>query len=393
MGENLIKAVALKGYAIFKQTIVFLSFENLLKYLVRMLYPQINIDLFVNLYVKKTKLNVLTHGNLILGEQIDKYTHKYFKADLLNDKEFMSKVVMDISKCFLLYDMTVREYFNFDIANKNHNQRKEFLTLKLKDEEVIKSLGKEWHKYFFVLKDKNIFYNKAKKWFKRSACKIENESDLSAFSNFADIHKVFIAKPSQGSHGWGAKIINMEEYNNSVATAFKSLLETGTSWIVEELIQQDEMMSQWNESSVNTLRIPSILTSKGSHYIFYPYFRVGRKGSIVDNAGSGNPYALIDSGTGIICTDGMDEYGSKFVEHPDSHIPFKGFQIPQWGELMTLCEEIHKTVLADHRYVGFDFALSKKGWVVVEANWGTFTAQQSLLGRGIKNEFLTYMHM
>lgn len=356
----------------------------------KLIYPQFNIDRILSFFISKTNLRVKQHGGLLLNEQIEKYTGKYLTKEQLHDEEYMKLLLIDITKCFVLYSLTVREYFNFELRDKNHEQRKAYLSLELKDNTVIRTLGSDWYRKYLLLKDKNLFYKEASKWFKRDACKIEDKNDYENFEQFARGKSRFIAKPSQGSHGWGTQIINMSDYK-TCKEVFDYLLSTKTKWIVEELIAQDTRMKAWNESSVNTLRIPSIQLSDGKFVIFYPYLRMGRKGSIVDNAGSGNPYAAIDAQTGIVCTDGMDEYGHHFTEHPDSKITFKGFQIPDWEEMKKVCQEIHSRVLSEHKYIGFDFAFSEKGWVVVEANWGTFTAQQSLIGKGIKDEFMKLM--
>ena len=52
--------------------------------------------------------------------------------------------------------------------------------------------------------------------------------------------------------------------------------------------------------------------------------------------------------------------------------------------------KIHESLPDYHKYVGFDFALTKdKGWVLVEGNWGDFICQQACLERGLKKEFMS----
>ena len=164
---------------------------------------------------------------------------------------------------------------------------------------------------------------------------------------------------------------------------------SGGGYILEELIQQDERMSKWNPSSVNTVRICSFRKHDGSTEQLFPFFKTGRQGSVVDNAGQGGVYASVDACTGVICTDGMDENGHTYKEHPDSKITFVGWQIPCWNELMEMASKIHQSLPEGQKYVGFDFALSKdKGWLVVEGNWGDFICQQSSLHRGIRKEIM-----
>ena len=161
-------------------------------------------------------------------------------------------------------------------------------------------------------------------------------------------------------------------------------------WIAEELIIQHKETEAWNPSSVNTFRIPSFRAKEGVH-ILQPFFRTGRKGSVVDNAGHGGIFAVFDPETGIITTDGVDEYGGRFECHPDSGKKFKGWKIPYWDELKALVAEVHHSLPEHHRYVGFDFALTKEGqWVLVEGNWGQMVGQMAEL-KGIRKKFIEYI--
>lgn len=196
------------------------------------------------------------------------------------------------------------------------------------------------------------------------------------------------AKPLSASFGNGAHVIKIA--NRAEAVAAFDRLSKGGEWIVEERIIQSSEMSAWNESSVNTVRLPCFLSSNGTFHALAPVLRVGRKGSVVDNAGGGGIIACIDERNGIITTNGQDEAGLEYLAHPDSNRKFKGWQIPKWKELLAFAEEIHRNCLSSHRYIGFDFALTDNGWVVIEGNWGQFL-NQYVDHRGIKNEFLNYI--
>ena len=172
--------------------------------------------------------------------------------------------------------------------------------------------------------------------------------------------------------------------------AYQAMIDTKSDWVVEEVIQQDQVMSQWNPSSVNTIRIPAFLTKKG-FFILPPSFRTGLKGNVVDNAGAGGILANIDVASGEIYTDGVDERGHTFVSHPDSGMVFKGWKVPRWNELMSLVEEIHRNNMTSHLYIGWDFALTQQGWCLIEGNWGQMINQYAdKIGR--KDIFVEYMN-
>ena len=68
----------------------------------------------------------------------------------------------------------------------------------------------------------------------------------------------------------------------------------------------------------------------------------------------------------------MDENACRYEAHPDSGIPFRGYRLPEWQELVRICKEAAvKAGGQGCRYVGWDMAHSKDhGWVIVEGNGG-----------------------
>ncbi len=77
--------------------------------------------------------------------------------------------------------------------------------------------------------------------------------------------------------------------------------------------------------------------------------------------------ASIDSETGILRTNGIDESNNEYARHPDTGIPIKGFKIPQWEEAVDLAKKL-ACVVPTNRYIGWDLALTDHGWVMVEGN-------------------------
>ena len=73
-------------------------------------------------------------------------------------------------------------------------------------------------------------------------------------------------------------------------------------------------------------------------------------------------------------------------KHPNSGMKFKGWQVPLWEDLLKTASDLHQSLPPKHKYIGFDFALTPKGWVVVEGNWGNFP-HQVCVHHGIRVEF------
>lgn len=329
------------------------------------------------------------------GTNFKKYLIEYLPCYLSNDEIRNKKIVYNIKKdmlmCWHLYGINAQEYLIHSFRNKSISEREKYLSKALKDQSLQKQLGEKSEQACLELKDKYQFYSIAGTYFNRDACCINNEDDFFSFERFVNKHKRFFCKPIKGRYGRGNSIVNIDDLSLSPKELFNNLLNEGT-WIIEELIDQDERMGLWNESSVNTIRIPSFRTKEGFKMLC-PFIRMGRKGSVVDNAGSGGIMAVVDEKTGKICSIGKDEHGHDYEINPDNGITLVGWQVPEWNKVIEKSKEVHASLPEYHKYVGFDFALTKEhGWVLVEGNWGDFICQQSCLGRGLKNEFLSLLN-
>lgn len=294
----------------------------------------------------------------------------------------------DVVKCFLKYGTTPRDYllFGFDTVNISHEQRKLFVTDWDKDDTLIKYDG--WDKYL-ELSDKYAFYRKAEAFYGRRLFLFNSNTGIeNAIQFMLEVQDLFI-KPQGGSYGHGAFVAKCDN-NDAANKLYNELTEKSGTWILEERIIQDEGMAKWNPSCVNTIRFTSILTSKGYHCLT-PVLRTGRVGNIVDNGGSGGILADIDLETGTIYTDGIDEGCHEYKCHPDSGITFKGSVIPNWQQLKETVKTAHETVASNHKYIGWDLALSKGRWIVIEGNWGQFL-NQYVDKKGRKEEFNMYLN-
>ena len=76
---------------------------------------------------------------------------------------------------------------------------------------------------------------------------------------------------------------------------------------------------------------------------------------------------MIDTDMGILKGPARSFAGELYEFHPDTGVYFQGSLIPRWNELNELLEKIVR-VIPGQKQVGWDFALSKDGWVLVEAN-------------------------
>lgn len=309
----------------------------------------------------------------------EKEIHDYFPSV---DKDGIADLRKDIYCCSLKYKTTPAEYFLFGFYKQSDVYRASFLT-DIYREKLLEKVSDN-NMVAKELNDKYNFYKINSCFFQRQAMLCNNDN-LEEFESFViNRDKVFI-KPNNESCGRGAGLYDVKTKEGAIKL-YNELMSIGSQWIVEDYIIQDEKMSIWNPSSVNTVRIPAFLTSKGFS-ILAPFVRFGTNGSVVDNAGAGGGFANVDVKTGKICTFGIDELNRQYEVHPSSGLKFMGWQIPRWNDLLELVEKVHRENMPSHIYIGWDFALTKDRWVLIEGNWGQMVSQYADK-RGLKKEFV-----
>ncbi len=320
-------------------------------------------------------------------KQMEAAIYKFEGKNKLIDRTYAKLISKDIKSCYIRYKTTPQEYFLFRFMEKNHCERKEYLSDHMIMKLVADKSGRKIHDV--ELNDKYNFYKINKYFFKREAIYFNNSTSLDEFRQYALSSKRFIAKPNKAALGQGVELFTIKT-DIEVEDAYNRLKKNKVDYIIEDLIIQRSDMAVWNQSSVNTIRINSFLI-KDKFTVLFPFIRTGRKGSIVDNGGQGGIFASVNRNTGIICTDGMDEQGNVFQSHPDSKITYKGWQVPNWNELLQLSEQVHRN-MPKHIYVSWDFALTDNGWVLIEGNWGEFVCQQMTYNQGLKKEFISQLN-
>ena len=303
------------------------------------------------------------------------------KAPIYKDRQDKDYLRTDMLFCRLAYGFIPSEYVGFELENKSPEQRKEFVSDI--DTNVFGYSVNDIKELQSIL-DKGDGYLRFSNYFKRDAIVIRKKSDYVQFHEFVQKHPIFVKKVVFSSMGKGVELVNINEVEENEKDYFEKLVLTG-KYLLEEKVCQHEEMAKFNTSSVNTIRCITFKTNNGVETP-YAFMRVGREGSFVDNGGAGGILIGIDVKTGILDTDGYDEYDNKYSSHPDTKVDFKGSQIPAWEELVYLCKEAASKV-KDISYLSWDLAYTEKGWIVIEVNEvGQFIGPQIVMKRGIKKE-------
>ncbi len=173
-----------------------------------------------------------------------------------------------------------------------------------------------------------------------------------------------IFKPSLESYGGhNIKIVNCA---NSISLK-ETLQEYNSkpSFIVQEVITQHENLSAIHKSSINTIRIVTLLMENKVH-VLPPVLRMGVNNSIVDNASSGGIVS------GILPDGHLMRYaysadGTRFEKHPQG-AGFKNCIVPSLDKIMDTVQRLAPR-LPYNRYVAWDMTVGEDGEpILIEAN-------------------------
>lgn len=323
-----------------------------------------------------------TRGMVDFATAIDCCLDLYLSDKEKNDRAVREALKHDLVRSYFLYHSNPEEYFLFDFRTSSHAVRKSYLTRIDKDNAMIKRVGTGEN--YQLLHNKYKFYEKFKPMFNRDACVLRKGKEADEFTEFCRKNKRYIAKPLCGRGGGGVTIREHDGTEEGIASEAEFLFSQSDEWICEEVIRQDPRMSVLNASSVNTVRIYSFMNKRG-FFVFETDIRMGREGFDVDNACSGGITAGLDPKTGKVITQAFDKHNNFYSEHPDNHLVLTEFQVPEWDKLIEAAKKAHG-MIPFYPYVGWDFALSDKGWQLVEGNWGNPIAQ-FINKKGIRKEF------
>ena len=235
-----------------------------------------------------------------------------------------------------------------------------------------------------------------KDYYLRDVIRITGREDYDLFLDFISKHSSFVVKPVGLSFGIGVYRVDISEDTN-IDKVFNEILENGvlyqknywgknTSVVLEELIPQHEKLSVFHSSSVNGIRVTTVRVGEQVH-ICHPWIKVGVGGSFIAAAPQGGLVSGIDPETGVIRTKGYNEKGEAFEVHPTSGTPFIGFQIPEWDSLRKMAVELASKLPDGVNYIGWDFALTDRGWCIMEGNFRGDFEWQLFEQKGMMKEF------
>ena len=295
-------------------------------------------------------------------------------------KAYIYDMVYSLHRFGCMFD----EYFYFDYEKLNVQGRESFITDKIRWDYYAR-MNLDENKELFNNKRKA--YEKFRPYYHREVIEVLDDSHKERLCAFAQKHGRVIVKPLYGSAGNGIFAVSVDQFPD-LDTLFTRVRQAGPV-VVEEMLRQDPEMAKLHAESINTVRVPT-LKLKDRVVIFSPFMRTGCGDSVVDNAAQGGILMAVDPATGMIYMDGADESGHRYLKHPDTGVTMPGFQIPRWEEARALATELALQVEGNH-YVGWDLALTDKGWTMIEGNPRGMFVTQLVTKKGIRQELEDYI--
>lgn len=290
--------------------------------------------------------------------------HKMWKTTaFLRERSGKSRLwlLCDMLRCAIKFNAGYMDYKIAEMYRLTDAQKKTVITRGLSNT-IVRRMNDKAYWHFFD--DKATFNELFKEQVRRHWMKIATDTDLAAFTAFLAENGDLIAKPLEGSSGVGIERFTREHWAGREADFLRELNEKGIGIIEERVIQHAEMMRMC-PTSVNTIRIATLLGDK-KQGVVYAFLRIGN-GKVMDNVDCGGMAARVDLATGKLLTVGADKAGNTFTHHPITGTPIVGFTVPFFHEAMDMCN-FAATKVPQMRFVAWDVAITENGPVFIEGN-------------------------
>ncbi len=291
------------------------------------------------------------------------YKSMFERIDIVKEKCNKSRfaIFCDMVWCGFRYGAGYVDYDVIGFYKLNSNQRKTMLTRGINNKFVRQLNEKE---YWHVFNNKNEFNDLFRDFVKRDYIYPLSEDKLKSIKWIKN-HNIFFAKPNDGQCGKNIEKINISDWGKDYEKLYEYLTQNKLELLEEPIIQCEEM-NKLNSSSVNTVRMVTVMNEIDEVTIIAAFSRIGN-GKVVDNFNSGGMTAKIDVESGKIIESAVNKKGELFANHPLTGTKINGFQIPNWEEAKEMVKKAAK--LSKHiRYVGWDVGISNKGPILVEGN-------------------------
>lgn len=254
------------------------------------------------------------------------------------------------------------DYVRFEFYRKNSREKRRWLTSRLNNHYLVKRVLDK--NAIDIFDNKELFDKQFVSFLKHDILIIQEHTE-EEIKEFIEKYKTVIVKPSNGALGGGIYKLNFNDFDglNNLLDSFRR----GDRLILEEVIVEHPDMQRLNPTSVNTIRVITMIDAQGIVHILNTVAMIGADKGCVSNTHSGGCLCHIDTETGIIDRIGSNVQGQPILKHPVSGIVLPGYQIPNWTGLKEYVTQL-ALVVPTGRYIGWDIVILENGYDVIEGN-------------------------
>ncbi len=266
----------------------------------------------------------------------------------------------DMIWCIFRYGVGYMDYRVFGFALIKGRNRRTFMTM---NDNITISKNCNDRAYFPLFDDKAKFDERFKEYIGRDFLDLAN-ADANALKRFCKGKDAIFAKPKNKFGGEGItreKITDSTDYE----ALYNRLVKDG-QLLCEQALTQHETMNLLSPSSVNTIRMVTLLHEGRAHFM-YALVRMSNGEACVDNICSGGMYVSIGNDGVITKPAYCDATGVYYDAHPYTKTKFDGFKIPMFESAVEMCKRAALEV-PQVGYIGWDVAITPTGPAIVEGN-------------------------
>lgn len=219
---------------------------------------------------------------------------------------------------------------------------------------------------WIIFQDKREFYREYSAFLNRKWMILDENTSIEEYNKFIETCKydIFAKVPVS----CGGKDVFHKVLNSEVAQKELWELRLLQPLILEERITQCKELYAFSNSSVNTIRIVTLVDINGNVKIASALLRMGTGDSSVDNFSSGGILSAIDIETGVLISLAKDHNGNEYIYHPTTGKQIIGYKIEDWDKYKAFAISLAEKYM-DVRYVGWDIVKTHNGdFCVIEGN-------------------------
>ena len=283
------------------------------------------------------------------------YTDTYYKMEEIMEEMNWSvgKYKLEFLKAKNTCGCSPLEYYLFRLYRLPRMKMRNYITLR--DNLNLHWKYIDYNQTYLIFENKDLFNERFKEYINRKWFITDGLKYKEFVENIKGLKKI-IYKPLNAQKGKGicSFDVNGSQDNKKI---YNEIIKMGPG-ICEDFLVQHENMKKLYTESVNTVRVAAFFNGRKVK-IIAAVLRMGQdKG--VDNFCAGGITAGVNVKKGIVETNGVDQNGNVYYEHPVTKTKIKGFKIPSWSKIEKLVDKAAREV-DSMRFIGWDIAILDNG--------------------------------